>query len=248
MDRVSYTKHGICEVAQPQEARQAVISKVAPTPQITDTVYETLREAICDGVLAPDTRLIQDELAERLGTSRQPVHLAMQQLKKEGFLVEAGRRGLVVAPLDRGFAAELYEMRAALDAAAAIAAARHASPADRARGERIICEGRAAVAEGDLAAMASADFAFHDFIYTLGGNRLIAQTARMNWHHVRRSIMLLAGEPTKLGPFWDEHDQILQAVASRDPDAAAQLAQHHAIASARILARGLEAQDEKARA
>ncbi|WP_165838893.1 GntR family transcriptional regulator [Roseicella frigidaeris] len=214
-----------------------MITRVAPTQQVTDTVYETLREAICDGVLAPDTRLIQDELAERLGTSRQPVHLALQQLKKDGFVTETGRRGLVVAPLDRDFAAELYEMRAALDAAAAVAAARKAGPEDRLRGERIIREGRAAVADGDLAAMASADFAFHDFVYSLAGNRLIAQTARMNWHHVRRSIMLLAGEPTKLGPFWDEHDQILQAVVGRDATAAAQLAQHHALASSRILSR-----------
>ncbi|WP_431268816.1 GntR family transcriptional regulator [Dankookia sp. P2] len=214
-----------------------MITRLAPTPQITDTVYETLREAICDGVLAPDTRLIQDELAERLGTSRQPVHLALQQLRKDGFVVDTGRRGLVVAPLDRGFAAKLYEMRAALDAAAAVAAAKRAGPEDRARGERIIREGRAAVAEGDLAAMASADFAFHDFLYDLAGNRLIASTARMNWHHVRRSIMLLAGEPTKLGPFWDEHDQILQAVVGRDALAASQLAQHHALASSRILSR-----------
>ncbi|WP_186374017.1 GntR family transcriptional regulator [Roseomonas gilardii] len=211
--------------------------KVAPAPQITDTVYETLREAICDGVLPPDARLIQDELAERLGTSRQPVHLALQQLKKDGFVTEVGRRGLVVAPLDRAFAAELYEMRAALDAAAAVAAAKRAEAEDRKRGERIIREGRAAVADGDLAAMASADFAFHDFIYGLAGNRLIAQTARMNWHHIRRSIMLLAGEPTKLGPFWDEHDQILQAVVARDPEAAAQLAQYHALASSQILSR-----------
>src|SRR5829696_7578103 len=101
---------------------------------------------------------------------------------------------------------------------------RRAGPEDRAPGERIIREGRAAVAEGDLAAIASVDFAFHDFLYALAGNRLIAQTARMNWHHVRRSIMLLAGEPTKLGPFWDEHDQILQAVVARDAAAAAQLA------------------------
>ena len=214
-----------------------MITRLKPAPQITDTVYETLREAICDGVLAPDTRLIQDELAERLGTSRQPVHLALQQLKKDGFVIESGRRGLIVAPLDRAFAAELYDLRAALDAAAAIAAAKRAEPEDRARGERIIRDGRAAVAEGDLAAMAAADFAFHDFIYTRAGNRLITAAARMNWHHVRRSIMLLAGEPTKLGPFWDEHDQILQAVVARDTVAAGQLAQHHALASGRILSR-----------
>ncbi len=51
-----------------------MFTRLVPAPQITDTVYETLREAICDGVLAPDTRLIQDELAERLGVSRQTVN------------------------------------------------------------------------------------------------------------------------------------------------------------------------------
>lgn len=216
-------------------ARQAVLPKVAPTPQMTETVYESLRDAICDGALPPAARLIQDELALRLGTSRQPVHLALQQLRKDGFVVETGRRGLVVAPLDREFARQLYEMRAALDGAAAVGAARNATAADRARGEGIIRDGRAAVAEGDLRAMADADFAFHDFIYELGGNALIAATARMNWHHVRRSIMLLAGEPTKLGPFWDEHDQILQAVATGDVAAAFALAQHHAVASGKVL-------------
>ena len=57
----------------------------------------------------------------------------------------------------------------------------------------------------------------------------------MNWHHVRRSIMLLAVKPTRLGPFWDEHNEILCAIVSRDPVAAGQLAQGHAISSGKVL-------------
>jgi DNA-binding GntR family transcriptional regulator len=208
-------------------------------PQLGETVYEAIREAICDGVLQPDERIVQDELAQRLGVSRQPVHQALQQLRKEGFLVETGRRGLVVAPLDADFARQIYELRAALDGPAATAAARNARPGDREEGERIIRSGRAAVAEGDLAAMASADFAFHDFIYGLAGNTLIAATARMNWHHVRRSIMLLAKKPTKLGPFWDEHEAILGAVVTGDGIAAGELARNHAFASARTVSAGI---------
>jgi DNA-binding GntR family transcriptional regulator len=204
-------------------------------PQVSDSVYETIRDAICEGVLLPDARVVQDELAQRLGVSRQPVHQALQQLRKEGFLTETGRRGLVVAPLDLDFARQVYELRAALDGPAAVTAARHATAEDRTKGERIIRAGRAAVADGDLAAMASADFAFHDFIYTLGGNTLIANAARMNWHHVRRSIMLLAKTPTKLGPFWDEHEAILGAVVTGDSTAAGQLAQRHALSSGQIL-------------
>lgn len=209
--------------------------QITPTPQIGDTVYEAIRDAICDGALPPDERVVQDELAQRLGVSRQPVHQALQQLRKEGFLTETGRRGLIVAPLDPDFARQIYELRAALDGPAAIAAARNAGPEDRIAGERIIRLGRGAVADGDLAAMASADFAFHDFIYGLCGNTLIALTARNNWHHVRRSIMLLAKVPTKLGPFWDEHEAILGAVVSGDSEAAGQLAQQHAMASAKVV-------------
>ncbi|MBL6455515.1 GntR family transcriptional regulator [Belnapia sp. T6] len=214
----------------------STMPRLSPTPQMTDTVYESLRDAICDGTLPPDTRLIQDELAIRLGTSRQPVHLALQQLRKEGFVVETGRRGLVVAPLGREFARQLYEMRAALDGAAAGLAAQRAGAAERAMGERIIREGRAAVEDGDLRAMAQADFTFHDFIYGLAGNLLIAAAARMQWHHVRRSIMLLGGVPTRLGPFWDEHVRILEAILAGDAGAATALAQRHADTSSAALA------------
>jgi DNA-binding GntR family transcriptional regulator len=209
---------------------------------IGETVYEAIRDAICDGVLQPDERVVQDELAQRLGVSRQPVHQALQQLRKDGFLVEAGRRGLVVAPLDMDFARQVYELRAALDGPAAVAAALNAGPDDRAAGEQIIRAGRAAVADGDLGAMAAADYAFHNFIYDLGGNTLIAATARNNWHHVRRSIMLLAKKPTKLGPFWDEHEAILGAVVSGDSVAAGQLARSHALMSARAISGGVTAE------
>lgn len=206
------------------------------TADVTDAVYETILDGICDGSLEPGQRLVEGEMAARLGTSRLPVHQAMKQLQKEGFLVLAGRRGLSVAAIDARMALEVYELRAALDGAAAVTAATNATPADRVRGQAIIAAGRTAVADGDLRAMATADFRFHDFIYELGANRLIAAAARMNWHHVRRSILLLAKRPIRLGPFWDEHDAILQAVVARDPVAAAQLAREHAIGSGAILA------------
>ena len=208
---------------------------IAPSPQLGESVYQTIRDAICDGRLQPDERVVQDELAQRLGVSRQPVHLALQQLRKEGFLTETGRRGLVVAPLDPAFARQVYELRAALDGPVAAAAAGRARSDTRADGERIIRAGRAAVANGDLGAMASADFAFHDFIYELAGNTVIAAAARSNWHHVRRSIMLLAQTPTKLGPFWNEHEQILQAIAAGDAAAAERLARQHALSSMGVL-------------
>ena len=204
---------------------------------VAETVYEAILDAICDGSLGPGQRLVEGDLAQRLGVSRLPVHQALKQLNREGFLVGAGRRGLSVAAIDGRFALEVYELRAALDTASAEQAARNAAPEDRTRGEAIIRAGRAAVADGDLRAMATADFSFHDFIYQLAGNRLISAAAHTNWHHVRRSILLLAHRPIRLGPFWDEHDAILSAVVARDPAGAAQLAREHAIGSGKVLSR-----------
>lgn len=204
-------------------------------PDVTGSVYEAILDAICDGSLEPGQRLVEGELALRLGTSRLPVHQALKQLHREGFLVMSGKRGLSVAAIDARMALEVYELRAALDSAAAVSAAHNARPPDRARGEAIIRAGRAAVADGDLHAMATADFNFHDFVYQLAANRLISAAAHMNWHHVRRSILLLANRPIRLGPFWDEHDSILQAVVNNDAAAAGELAQQHAIGSGAIL-------------
>ncbi len=67
------------------------------------------------------------------------------------------------------------------------------------------------------AALDTGDFSFHDFVYQLAGNRLISAAAHMNWHHVRRSILMLARKPIRLGPFWDNHDSVLRAVIDGDP-------------------------------
>lgn len=83
--------------------------------------------------------------------------------------------------------------------------------------------------------MVTADFSFHNFIYQLAGSRLISAAAHMNWHHVRRSILLLARLPIRLGPFWDEHDAILSAVVAGGSIDAAQLARDHAICSGKVL-------------
>ena len=95
---------------------------------LTTAAYEALRESVCTGDLAPGERLIQSELAERLGVSRLPVHEALQQLRQEGFATETGRRGLVVSPLDPAFLLQLFELRAALDRTAARSAARARRP------------------------------------------------------------------------------------------------------------------------
>ena len=72
-------------------------------------------DAIAAGLLAPGERLTQEVIAERLSVSRQPVSHALQVLKRQGLVIEHGRRGLLVAPIEPGRMRDLYQLRAAVD-------------------------------------------------------------------------------------------------------------------------------------
>src|ERR1700674_4204635 len=96
---------------------------ISTVPRLIDRVYLRLVDAIADGTLAPNQRLTQDELAQRLSVSRQPVSHALQILKRQGLVVEEGKRGLIVAPVRADQILDLYQVRAALDGLASRLAA-----------------------------------------------------------------------------------------------------------------------------
>jgi DNA-binding GntR family transcriptional regulator len=199
---------------------------------LVDRVYRAILDAICDGQLPPGERITQDQLAENLNVSRQPVLQALLLLRKQGFVRETGRRGLVVAELDPDFIAQLYEVRAALDGAACRGAALRGSAAARRRGPGLIARGRAAVRSASVGAMIAADMDFHVFLYELSGNPLIAETASLHWQHIRRAMGGYLRRYRARDAIWDEHAAILDAVIAGDADAAARLAQHHAASAA----------------
>ena len=221
---------------------------LSPAQPLTAAAYESLRESICTGALMPGARLIQSELAEQLGVSRLPVHEALQQLRREGFVTETGRRGLVVTALDPDFLLQLFELRAALDRAAGQAAARARKPGDETRGLAIIERGRKGLANRSLTAVASADSAFHNLIYQIAGNPLIAAAAQGNWHHVRRAFLMLVEVTPELAIFWEDHTAILRAVMDGDEARAGELCWDHSIRSglsySAELRRRAEAPDE----
>ena len=91
------------------------MESLKPPRSLVEQAYERILDAICDGSLAPGARVTQDELAARLAVSRQPVMTALGLLRQQGFLVEHGRRGLQVAPVDRVRFDAIYQFRSAIE-------------------------------------------------------------------------------------------------------------------------------------
>src|ERR1700761_3581590 len=113
-------------------------------PNLIDQAYTRILEAISDRTLQPGQRIRQNELAEKLGVSRQPVSHALHLLHRQGLVAESGRRGFEVTQLDPARIRQLYEVRGAIDALAArLAAGRAAVDAEgRARLEKALQAGR----------------------------------------------------------------------------------------------------------
>src|SRR5215207_7737784 len=89
-------------------------------------VYERLRELIIDGRLAPGARIVETDVAARLGVSRTPVRGALQRLQQEGFVVDSPtlrQTRPTVAPLTSDDARELFVLVGALEGLAAHRAA-----------------------------------------------------------------------------------------------------------------------------
>src|SRR5260370_16143456 len=120
--------------------------RFAPLPNLIDQVYARILEAIIDRSLPPGHRIRQNELAEKLGVSRQPFAHALHLLHRQGLVAESGRKGFEVTRLDHLRIRQLYEVRGAIDALAArLAAARIKSDAaGRAHLEATLRAGRAA--------------------------------------------------------------------------------------------------------
>ncbi len=209
-------------------------------PDLAERVHDALLESICAGRLAPGERVTQEGLATLFGVSRQPVLQALMLLKRQGFIVDAGRKGVMVAPLDPAQVRQLYEVRAALDGAAARAAAGRMSGPLGTRGLALLEAGRAAMASGDTGRLIAADVDFHLFIYEASGNPLFGRTAAPHWRHLRRVMGAVLRDRASYETVWREHGAILHAMVARDGARAEALVRAHAEGAAERLAASLE--------
>jgi DNA-binding GntR family transcriptional regulator len=205
-----------------------VESLVAPK-KLVDQAYAAILDAICNGTLKPDERLTQDGVAQRLNVSRQPIHNALLVLKAQGFVREAGRRGLSVASLDAKLFDSIYQFRSAVEPLAVTLAIGHIDRRAAQQGRAVIARGKTAAARKDPKSLIAADMAFHSLIYELSDNSLILETMRLNWHHLRRAMGETLRLPGLARRVWKEHETIFELMIAGEIDRAARLMRNHVV-------------------
>lgn len=200
---------------------------LATQPNLVEQVREALLEEIAAGRLAPGERVVQEKIAQALGVSRQPVQQALQLLLSQGVLQDAPGHRLVVAPLDADHIRNMYDMRAVMEGLACRRAAEVNADKAAKLGAPYLEAGRKAVAGGHIQKMIAADMRFHDFIHSLSGNSLISTALNPHLNYMTRVMGQVLVNEEMPRDVWDEHAEILEAIAAGDGARAEELARAH---------------------
>ena len=203
------------------------MKELATSPKLVEQVYAAIFSEISEGKLPPGSRIIQEQIAQLLGVSRQPVQQALLLLRNQGVLQDAPGRGLIVSPMDLDYVVNMYDVRAVMEGLACAKAAERNAELAKKEGPALILSGRKAVASGSVVKMISADMKFHEFIYRLSENPLIAPAMESNWVQTQRVMGEVLMRDERPRNIWDQHAEILDAIMAGDADKAEKLARSH---------------------
>jgi DNA-binding GntR family transcriptional regulator len=178
-------------------------------------VADHLRRAILSGEIVPGEWIRQEEVAERLGSSRLPVREALRILEAEGLTEHERHRGARVPSLSLHEVDVIYRMREQLEQLAIAESIPNLTEADHARLEELQTR---IEANADVATFLELDREFHLRSYTGCRIEQLTGTVTRLWNataHYRRSFMTLTG-PGRQWVVNAEHRLLLDAISRRD--------------------------------
>ncbi|MBQ1310829.1 MAG: GntR family transcriptional regulator [Blautia sp.] len=194
---------------------------------LRDVVFNTLRQAILKGELKSGERLMEMELAQRLGVSRTPIREAMRKLELEGLVVMIPRKGAHVAGITEKDLSDVLEVRITLESMAVEKACRNMDEEQIGRLNLASRNFAHTIQEGDVTKLAEADEAFHEVIYQASGNaKLIQVLANMREQMYRYRLEYLKDEEAR-EQLLAEHQELVSAIRERDERKAKEITFSH---------------------
>ena len=210
---------------------------------LRDDVYRTLRQRIVSGDIPPGANLGEASLAVELKVSRTPVREALQQLNEEGFVEYTPHKGARVAEPTPEMVREVFDIREALEAIAARETAPRIDPARLSALRQHFEALRPQISSGDLSDVGDV---IHAELFTACGNGRLKRLMSVYRSQVEWFQHVAAQVPGRLVRAFREHESILSALESRDPDWAEGVTRAHVRNTFRDLLHSLEETTENA--
>ena len=196
---------------------------------LRDVVFNTLRQAILKGELEPGERLMEVQLANKLGVSRTPIREAIRKLELEGLVRMVPRKGAEVASITEKDMKDVLEVRTALEGLAVQLACEKIKKADITELIAANKEFENAIKTKDLTLIAEADVAFHDIIYKITENQRLIQTVNNLREQMYRYRLEYLKDEKKHAKLIAEHKDIIEQLKMRDVEAVTESIKQHII-------------------
>ena len=209
---------------------------------LREIVFETIREAIINGQLPPNERLMEIQLAEEMGVSRTPVREAIRKLELEGLVIMIPRKGAYVAGLSLKDIADVFEVRAALEGLAAGLAAERITEEEMEQLERSLVKVSELTELNDIDELINVDTKFHDVLYKASRNERLVQIVSNLREQIQRFRTTSLAQPGRIKDALEEHKKIVEAVSDRNLELAQALAQAHIENAENSMLEALQAQ------
>lgn len=194
---------------------------------LRDVVFNTLRQAILRGELKPGTRLMEIQLANKLGVSRTPIREAIRKLELEGLVLMTPRKGAEVAEITEKNMLDVLEVRKALEELAAELACERVKPEQIEEMEAAEANFEATLESADVTKIAEADVKFHDVIFAATDNkRLITLLSNLREQMYRFRVEYLK-KPEYYPKLIAEHKQMIAAIKNGEKDVACETIGKH---------------------
>ncbi len=196
---------------------------------LRDVVFHTLREAILKGELKPGERLMELQLAAKLGVSRTPVREAIRMLEQEGLAVTVPRKGAEVARMTEKDMEDVLQIRRALDELAVGLACDNMTEDKLTKlYEALVCF-EESTRTGDVKSIAQTDMEFHEVIYQAADNpKLVNLLNNLREQMYRYRVEYLKNDDV-YPALIEEHQKIYEGLKRKDKETVVKIVGNHVV-------------------
>ena len=211
---------------------------------LRDVVFQTLRGAILKGDLKPGERLMELQLASKLGVSRTPIREAIRMLEQEGLAVTIPRKGAEVAKMTEKDMEDVLQIRLSLEALAVRLSCENITPAALQELKVAMEDFEEKTKSGQFVEMAKADVKFHEILYKASNNPKLQQLlSNLREQMYRYRVEYLKEEQTR-NLLVSEHEELVKAIREGDVQKAQDISFHHLENQRKAIIRTIRAENE----
>ncbi len=194
-------------------------------------MQEEIERLIMTGELPVGSRINESELSQRFNTSRGPIREALRALEEAGLVRNEKNRGVFVREIAFEEADEIYELREALEEIIGRRVALAIKPDAVERLRAMLDAMRSAAQAQDVEQYAQLNLQFHEILLDTAGSKKLTETYKrlVKELHLFRMRALDSGGGLRVSA--DEHRDIVEAIASGDPDIAGRALRQHVAGS-----------------